>query len=273
MVETAIVLPLFTFMVLGLLQLGLLYQAKAILKYAAYRAARAGALHNACQDKMNEAALAVLLPVLSLNGASLAKSDSPADYSAALQSAGLFGVYPDDATVEIVKTRVCGPIKDWVSGSASAHPGGGQNEVDFDDPGNNATSADNSHWKTRMKELGRTKLRVQVRLNLRMIIPFANMMIFQIWTGQQVAEVMRTGGPGGPRTHSNDQGKRIAAESGNAALLAAVAASSGHYYLPMYANYAFRMQSNFFLSKSECQLPQQNECWHYPDGNAADGDP
>ena len=42
MVETAIIIPLFIFILLGILQMGLIYQAKVLLKYAAYRAARTG---------------------------------------------------------------------------------------------------------------------------------------------------------------------------------------------------------------------------------------
>ncbi len=37
MVETAIVMPLFVFIMLGTLQLGLMHQAHAMTKYAAYK--------------------------------------------------------------------------------------------------------------------------------------------------------------------------------------------------------------------------------------------
>src|SRR4051794_41076235 len=63
-VESAIVLPLFVFLILGILQLGLMHQARLMTKYAAYKAVRAGSLHNANVDEMEKAALAVLLPMV-----------------------------------------------------------------------------------------------------------------------------------------------------------------------------------------------------------------
>src|SRR5579863_8889721 len=63
-VETALVMPLTVFIILGVIQMCLLTQSRALLKYAAYRAARAGALNNGCMDKMQESARAVLLPLM-----------------------------------------------------------------------------------------------------------------------------------------------------------------------------------------------------------------
>ena len=57
MVESAIVLPLTVFMILGLLQLGLLQQGRAMAKYGAYKAARAGAIHSAKMKVMENAAV------------------------------------------------------------------------------------------------------------------------------------------------------------------------------------------------------------------------
>src|SRR5882672_3137010 len=64
-VETALTMPLFVFVILGTLQLGLMHQAHALTKYAAYKAVRAGALRHAKKDVMERAAVAVLLPMIS----------------------------------------------------------------------------------------------------------------------------------------------------------------------------------------------------------------
>ena len=42
--ETALVLPVFVFLILGLLQMGLMSHARVLTKYAAFKAVRAGAV-------------------------------------------------------------------------------------------------------------------------------------------------------------------------------------------------------------------------------------
>src|SRR5689334_11819330 len=63
-VEAALVMPLFVFFILGILQLGLIAQARVMAKYAAYRAARVGAMNNADPQAIESAAIFHLLPVL-----------------------------------------------------------------------------------------------------------------------------------------------------------------------------------------------------------------
>ncbi len=67
-VETAIVMPLFLFIILGLLQLGLMHQAHLMTKYASYKATRAGSLSRGDKEVMRHAALAVLLPMTTGEG-------------------------------------------------------------------------------------------------------------------------------------------------------------------------------------------------------------
>ncbi|MFC0676567.1 TadE family protein [Lysobacter korlensis] len=52
MVEFAIVVPVLMFLILSVVQLVLLYRAKATVDYAALEAARAGAVHGASKDKI-----------------------------------------------------------------------------------------------------------------------------------------------------------------------------------------------------------------------------
>ncbi|MBF5045549.1 pilus assembly protein [Aggregicoccus sp. 17bor-14] len=63
-VEAALVLPLMTFMVLGIIQLTMMQHAKLMTEYAAYQAARAGIVWNGNNERMHDAAVVALLPTL-----------------------------------------------------------------------------------------------------------------------------------------------------------------------------------------------------------------
>jgi hypothetical protein len=61
-VESALVLPLLVFLVLGTLQLFLMLQGRILAQYAVARATRAGSMGYGDCDKMTHAAIAALLP-------------------------------------------------------------------------------------------------------------------------------------------------------------------------------------------------------------------
>src|SRR5205814_5690456 len=61
-VETALTLPLLLFLVLGTLQLFLMFQARLMTEYAAYRAVREGSVSQGNCKRMLQAALVTLLP-------------------------------------------------------------------------------------------------------------------------------------------------------------------------------------------------------------------
>jgi hypothetical protein len=61
--ETAIALPVFIALALGLVQLTLLAHAKLMVEYAAFSAARAGIVWNGNNERMRDAALFALLPM------------------------------------------------------------------------------------------------------------------------------------------------------------------------------------------------------------------
>lgn len=271
-VETALVLPLTTFLILGVMQLSLLTQSRAVVKYAAYRAARAGALHNACIGKMEQAARAALVPLVSVNDKLLRTTDA-ASYMTSY-ALTLPNLHIPDAVLPIVEVRICGPLRNFLDSSPTFNPQGGGEEVDFDDLWNTEVGTVGDP-KLEVRSFERTRLRVQVKFNQKMIIPFANALIFQIWSGQQLYSSVMTAGPTktdsweGGQAHTADvgtanEGRALAQGSGAYRALAAV----GRYYLPIYANYAFRMQSNFFLN--QCPLPTRNDCFHYRSGNAGD---
>jgi hypothetical protein len=269
-VETAITAPLFIFMVLGMIQFTLLYQAKAMLKYAAYRAVRVGAMQQGCRDKMTAAAVGALLPVIGW-GDKLLPTDSVAHYGESFLKVKLLGFkYLNPPSLPIAEVRICGPLSGWFGDNTMKI----DKDVDFDDPFNVWTGGDSSG----MEGWERMRLRIQVRYYHKLIIPFANWVVFRTWMGQSMIDVLRMGakGPGGipmqAKTLGYDfgaqKGYRPTAEAENKALLL-LGQQQHQYYIPLYANYAFRMQSNIDLNK--CPMPDQNECWHYP--TAANGDP
>lgn len=223
-VEAAIVLPLFVFLMLGILQLGLMHQARLMTKYAAYKAVRAGAIHNAKKADMESAALAVLLPLVS-------EDRSGGEYIQSITSASDFNQKWSkaknnkmaDMNMPYVEVTTCGPSKKEISGQ----------EVDFDDP----AIAGATDWLASHQ----TKLRIQVTFNYRMPIPFANWVIHAAAMNREVPLVMRMGKP----TNNSNKFESKYQDT-----------SKGVYVLPIRAAYTMRMQSNLYTS----QLPEENKC-------------
>ncbi len=228
-IETALILPLFVFLILGTLQLGLMHQARLVTKYAAYKAVRAGSLHHARQEVMERAALAVLLPLASegRNGGEFIQPLTRAeDFQRKWSGRRLSDNQMADADFPYAEVTLCGPVRKDAPG--------GMREVDFDDPG----LASDKEWRRSQ----RTKLRIQLTLYYRMPIPFANQLIHAIALHKEIPWVMRMGSRD-PRPHQLQQRYDEAA-------------SRGIYILPIRAAYTMRMQSNLHVS----QLPEANEC-------------
>jgi len=270
MVETAIVAPLFIFMMLGLLQLTLILQARSMLKYAAYRAARTGAMHNACKPKMVDSALGALVPVIGW-GDSLLRSRDVGEYAlsyAKVKFNHYLGMLP------IIDLKVCGPLRAWFNDNKTYK---NDDEVDFDDPRNLAPAAvpgsPNASSNGRfLRGFEHTKLKVQIRYNHKLIIPFANAIFFRSWAGWKISETVRLSGSWtGVNYRDNkfkfDIGKRTAAR--DTAMLRVEALENHRFYFPLYAAYAFRMQSNILLDDDDCKPPDTNDCWHYDDGSGS----
>jgi TadE-like protein len=62
LVEFALVMPLALLLVMGIIQIGLMFTAKQVLNQAAFMAGRAGAVNNAQQTSMEDALTKALLP-------------------------------------------------------------------------------------------------------------------------------------------------------------------------------------------------------------------
>ena len=259
MVETAIVMPLFIFIVLGLIQMTQVFQTRSMLKYAAYRAARAGAMHSMDVKKMEKEALIALSPVISTLGY-IKAPDQPLEVLAYHEIASLLNSVVSAIgslfDFSVLKVVVCGPLKPWLSNGKYYNYDGktSAGEVDFDDPRNTYDNPDLSRlhsWDGKradeLEMFERTKLRIQVQYNHRLIIPFANWVIYKISTGRKVMEELRLNGK---------IGTIEGVVNSIPVSILDLAAAIGVYFLPMYANYAFRMQSNFKID----DLPEEETC-------------
>jgi hypothetical protein len=252
-IESAITLPLFVFLILGIFQLGLMHQARLMTKYAAYKAARAGALHSASMKSMERAALAVLLPMISRDsgaGEYIKPTHASSDFQDKWRWPQVLSNRMAEAELPYVQVTLCGPLRGSFPGSAR--------EVNFDAPA--AVASDD--WEQGQ----RTKLRLQVTFNYRMPIPFANWIIFHAARNREVPWLLRLG-----KARGAERSFRDASGADPYPALA----EKGIYVQPIRATYPMRMQSNFLLQKPGHELPESNLCifpFHYeapPEGETA----
>lgn len=246
-VETAIILPLFLFTMLGLVQLALMQQARFMTKYAAYKAVRAGSINRGKLDVMEKAAIAVLVPMITRSGDMGGSGDGQKQYGVYSVLGGKYGAAFNDVAVarnnerdgkKLVEVTVCHPTK-------TDNP---TENTDFDDPKNNPMGG-NANWRPFEK----TKLAAQVTFYYHLIIPFANAVLWNISFGQENLELMQV-----MRFHKHQGAARKTRDELGWTLQELKAmADSGIYIMPVRASYAMRMMSNFSPSAN---LPQQNKC-------------
>lgn len=242
MIETAIVMPLFVFIILGTIQLGLMHQARLLTKYAAFKAVRAGSLYHAKKEVMQRAALAVLLPMVSEDRGGrdfMKKTSNATEYAQHIMDgdvmANMVGM---SSGIPIADVTICGPTK------AKQSFGNTQYGVSFDDP----DTGTGGSWET----FQRTKLSVQVTFNYRMPIPFANMMLYNIVRGQEKADLLWVTRTGPDATQLKANISRPMHDS--------YAQSGQGYVLPIRASYTMRMMSDLYPDESGFEIPQDNEC-------------
>ena len=255
--EAAIVLPLTLFLLLGAVQLHFLHQARVLASYAAYRAARAGALHGADTRAMEAAALSALVPASGTpeGGLTLVRPVDEGDaYGRRLTelAKGIDGL-------PVVEVTVCGPLRRDFDGTVSSERPDGSGverlpvaldgEVDFDDPRRVTDAAD--AWNPAAsgdeatERFQRGLLRVQVTWYHAMTVPFAADVIHAVWRARPLASVLRLG-------RGKDRADGAAGEDASIAALA----RRRVFVLPIRAEAAMRMQSNLLVS----DLPVRNEC-------------
>jgi hypothetical protein len=272
-VETAIIMPVFVFLLLGLLQLSLMHQARVMAKYAAFKAVRAGSLRGAQKKVMEQAALAVLLPVAGRDSdrGALFPTNNASNLASAWNS--LKG-NTQEPGLPIVKVTICNPLKSTLSDP---------DNTDFDDPHslNNGQpppqnppavtapgapnseetggGADQQEWRN----FDATKLMAQVTLYYRLYVPFANWMIFRIAFAQEQSagfDKMRWTAYDKNMSRDSNKGSQFSNPRDGAQDQKLIqAADQRRYIMPIRASYAMRMQSNLISSNLEdqqnCKIP------------------
>jgi hypothetical protein len=255
-------MPLFVFLLLGILQLGLLTHARVLAKYAAYRAVRVGAMQNADRKAMEAAAILHLLPVLANRQGTIAPTTSSQEVLTKF-AARLLGNDAEVPGAPAVTIAICGPTEGELRGTGpnplpradqrSRWGRGSADEVDFDDPGL-MMGGQSPETGAGIRSFNRTRLRIQLQFLYRMPIPFANRVITQIYTGVALPGVLMMGSQGVPNVNMEQQFRKQFGQ-------VQAASAQGVYVVPINVSYAMRMQSNYFLRAHP--LPSKNECIHY----------
>jgi len=242
-VEAAIVLPAMVVLVLCIIQLTMVANARVMSEYAVYCAARAGIVYNADKNAMTRAAFLALLPTMG-------RSDS-------LTTAGTTLVKSIPISVEapmrmvagwpVVQVNIIHPTKGEAS-SAGISKHLGNQEVDFDD--------------VRPAAARVNQLQLQLRYFYKMPVPFANWMLQAMWFASRGGNPMVLSGRGMNMAAPEGaiggsyvmQARAMGASSvisafstGNAGVALVAAMATGKYYMPVEASYTMRMQSNLFM--------------------------
>jgi len=239
-VEQAIILPMMVFLILGIVQLTMIQQARIATEYAAYNAARAGVVYNGDKDMMTRAAFISLIPTMG-------RSDTWTTWSKTALKAALkqavssfinkLGI-PGLSGVQMIDVEILEPSDVSIFDSGGTHLN--KKQLDFDD------------YRTSVAEAN--LLSVQVRYYYELRIPFANWMIQTMWLAQR-ADLLKTF-DGLDFANQRIGSKSSSLLSRGAALgdadqmVANVAklGKLGYYYFPIKTSQTMRMQSNLYRS-------------------------
>ena len=170
MVETAIVCPMVIFFMLGVIQLGMMQQARLMVEYAAFNAARAGSVWNMSQWHMHRAAELSLVPTRpafpiaggvvgsSTTGNVAGRIDHVGDLGLSYVETVVANLLPMFGSKRLIHIDILNP--DILHFASDNKP-----ELDFDDPANRS----------------KTLLTIRLTYFYRLKIPFANWVIFNSW--------------------------------------------------------------------------------------------
>ncbi len=258
-VESAIVFPGMIFMLLGILQLTMMQQARLMTEFAAYQAARAGIVNSLRKADMVLAAEMALIPTRP----SIPYSDS------LLGSLGLGGL-PDDllkiAEQALIVHKVLNPLsksffdKEVISVdilNPTKADFNGKDEIEFD--------ATQDGFAVRRQ----SQLTIRLTYFFPLRIPFANWLLFESWLAAQGGIKLVGWDPAHPKINYGSgplsvgiewpADVRLAMElqgnktpncyngisSGTMTRLA-IWAATGNFYFPLVTTHTMRMQSNPF---------------------------
>jgi hypothetical protein len=214
-VEAALALPVVALLGLGVVQLGLVQQARLLEEYAAFAAARAGVVWGASNARMHDAALLVLLPLLGRADSweAVARSWPEARARDLAMHGRLRDARPKGLPALMEAGGLAGLVRVEVLSPREA--------IDFDlpdpDPGGPRPGARD---QDALREA--TRLTVRVRYLHELVVPLANWAIFTCWLA------------------SHPEGPEDAAEL---EVLARMAREERRYFLPLFATSTLRMES------------------------------
>jgi hypothetical protein len=216
-VETAIVLPLLVFMLLGVLQMSLAYQARLLNEYAAYKVARSASVYRLDCDHMIDAGLMALVPSVSLNQPFPDTKAGMRERFVATARALVGGNKPPNRGVNIPLVRV----HYWVSGY-TGRPFDQQLEVD-EEP---------------------MKVHIRLAYFFEYRIPFANWIISRVWLASQTGQAWATGAD--PITPVRSTAGRVtrATESSWDVDVVQQALRSNYFTVPLVSTWSMRMMSD-----------------------------
>jgi TadE-like protein len=213
-VEAAFALPLTVLLILGTIQITQLQRARLLVEYAAFNAARAGAVQNG-----NDGSDGTTGPMHDAAALSLLSSQGPTDSLGALARTWAAFRAREAALralgLPLVQVIVLNPRRGDFR-SFGQHLGG--QEIDFDD--------------VRPRAVDASLLSIQVRYLVELRVPLANKLIHSLWLAS--------------RAFRGRQGEDPAPGGLDLASLA-LAGRQGRYLLPVQAFHTLRMQSNAFL--------------------------
>jgi hypothetical protein len=267
-VESAIILPLMVFMLLGIVQLTMMHQARLMVDYAAYNACRAGIVWNMDKHRMISAAVITLMPTFAATDTLMGASDPELGSrpgiiatwakmkiltgGSALVS-DLFKGLGVNGNVDFIHVEILNPKEDMF---------GSNPEIHFDD-----FLAGNEHLQRNKKLREATRLTIRLRYLYWMRIPFANWIIHMAWLANEAG--IQLSGPidrpairvgAGPISTSIEGEARDLVIGGKVKdstrpfqeedrtslfrTLWALGNFADMYFIPMYSTYSMRMQSN-----------------------------
>ncbi len=249
-VESALIIPMMVFIVLGTIQLGMVHHARLMTEYGAYRAARAGIVNHGDCNIMRKATLTALLPTLGpLNGMPGRvdtldfTKDVHEEYLHALfirpRFNNFISVFPKYATggLPLFRLEVVNPRRSDLDGLFATYGSHMQGrEVDYDDIRDD-----------RIVDANLLSIRLTYFYEMR--IPFANWQLHSFYMGREYLDQLRglqfenqrVGGQGAT-DYLEQRGAARSADHQRLSMLA----GENLFVMPLTATWSMRMQSNYF---------------------------
>ncbi len=233
-IESALVTPLSLFVILGMLQMGLVQQARFLTDYAAYRGARAASTARALCDEIKTAELAALVPTLG-------RADDLKHWQDTWN-----GV--NDPKTQVSKTQRIGSLP-------ILHT---NNKVDNHDP----SRSFDDYTPGVAPDAAVEKVRVELYYYYEMKVPFVNWLITRYLLAQMVASDRAQWLADQDALHPIGKGttpQPIAAAASTTAQIDTNVIKNymnlGVYVVPIYASWTMRMFSQTDKDQQQCPVP------------------